>query len=560
MADTNKVLDIVIIGAGVGGLTAAIMLQNSNYHNYTIYEMASDIGGTWHQNDYPGCACDIPAHWYSAVSQSIPTQNWSCLFASRGEIKQYWKRLAQKHNVESHIKFNTEFVSAVWNEKEQHYTLKLRDSKTKESREVKAKLVMSAVGVFNHPRWPDIPGREEFQGKLLHAQMWDYNVELSGKRVGLIGNGCAGSQILPVISEDSSTTVVNFCRTPSWYIPRPQMQVSPVIQWIFRHVPFALKSLRYTLAGACELLYHHYKDNFLSNAARKLVEKAMLSRMRSLAPAKYHKYLTPNYPFGCKRVVFDPGYLGVLGRPNVDMEWDPIARITPHGIQTKSGKEHHLDVIAFATGFDISSSMTLDVTGTNGVRLQEYYDKEGGPTGFMGTTTPGFPNWITIFGPNSATGHASVIYMEELQINYILKLFKPVLEGKAGSIVPRADSTRKFNNWLQYNLKGHVWPSCHSWYRHDGSGKITSLWPGGNTHLWWSLRKPNWNDYEVLGAKNWVRKQRIFEVVASILRWGLLAAGAGALVLVKTGRWDEFVGVHGETIKDLFESLRARLL
>ncbi|CAE6423696.1 unnamed protein product [Rhizoctonia solani] len=556
MADTNKALDIVIIGAGVGGITAAISLQNNNYYDYTIYDMASDMGGTWHQNDYPGCACDIPAHWYSLSID--PNPNWSSLFAPRDEIKQYWKHLARKHNVEKHIEFNTEFVSAVWNEKQQYYTLKLRDSKTKESREVKAKLVIAAVGIFNHPRWPDIPGREVFQGKLLHAQMWNYNVGLSGKRVGLIGNGCAGSQILPVISEDGSTSVVNFCRTPSWYIPRPQMQVSPVIQWIFRHVPFALKSLRYTLAGSCELLYHHYQNNFLSNMARKLVEKAMVYRMKSLAPAKYHKNLTPNYPFGCKRVVFDPGYLEALSRPNVDLEWDPITRITPTGIQTKSGKEHELDVIAFATGFDISSSMTLDVTGTNGMRLQEYYDSEGGPTGFMGTTAPGFPNWVTLFGPNSATGHASVIYMEELQMNYIIKLFKPVLEGKASSIAPRADSTRKFNDWLQSNLKGHVWPSCNSWYRQNG--KITSLWPGGNIHCWWSFRKPNWKHYEIAGANNWAWRQRVFEFVASVLQVGLLAAGAGALALVKTGRWDDFVAVHGETIKDLVESLRGKLL
>lgn len=520
--------------------------------------MASDTGGTWHQNDYPGCACDIPAHWYSLSID--PNPDWSYLFASRGEIKEYWSHLAQKHNIGPHIQFNTELVSAVWNEKQQHYALRLRDSKTKEFREVKAKLVISAIGVFHKPRWPDIPGKDEFQGKLLHAQMWDYNVGLSGKRVGLIGNGCAGSQILPVISEDSTTTVVNFCRTPSWYIPRPQMQVSPVIQWMFRYVPFALKSLRYTLAGTCELLYQHYKNNFISNTARKLVEKVMLYRMRSLAPAKYHKNLSPNYSFGCKRVVFDPGYLEALGRSNVDMEWDPITRITLNGIQTKSGKEHQLDVIAFATGFDISSSMTLDVTGTNGVRLQDYYDKEGGPTGYMGTGIPGFPNWVTILGPNSATGHASVIYMEEIQMNYVLKLFKPVLSGKVGSIVPRADSTRKFNGWVQYNLKGHVWPGCHSWYRQDGGGKITGLWPGGNVHAWWSFRKPNWRDYEVVGAKNWARKQQFFEFVASVLQLGVLVAGAGALALVKTGQWDDFVAVHGETVKGLFESLRAKLL
>ncbi|KAJ1308236.1 hypothetical protein OPQ81_003951 [Rhizoctonia solani] len=496
--------------------------------------MASDLGGTWHQNEYPGCACDLPAHWYSLSID--PNPDWSVLFAGRQEIKKYWKHLAQKHNLSSHIKFNTEFLSAVWNEKDQNYTLRLRDSGTKESREVKAKLVISAIGVFKHPHWPDIPGIDTFQGKLLHAQRWDHSVGLGGKRVGLIGNGCAGSQILPVISEDGSTTVVNFCRTPSWYIPRPQMRVSPVVQWVFRHVPFALKSVRYLIAGG-----------------------AMLYRMRSLAPPEYHKQLTPNYPFGCKRVIFDPGYLGALSRPNVDMEWDPIATITPNGIETKSGKRHRLDVIAFATGFDVISSMTPDVTGVNGLRLKDYYEKEGGPTGYMGTTIPGFPNWVTILGPNTVTGHSSVLYLEELQMSYVLKLFKPVIQGKVGSIVPRAESTRKFNDWVQYNLKGHVWPSCHSWYRKAGGGKVIAMWPGGSAYLWWSLRKPNWKDYEVVGAKNWARKRQVIEFVASVVQVGLLAAGASALALVGTGRWGDFVTVHGEGARSLFESLRALL-
>ncbi|CAE6447249.1 unnamed protein product [Rhizoctonia solani] len=559
MADTDKVHNVIIIGAGVGGLTAAIKMQvDMGLYDYTIYERASELGGTWWQNDYPGCACDIPIHWYSLSID--PNPNWSCLFASRREIYEYWKHLARKHNIESRIKYNTEFLSAEWNEKKQYYTIKLEDSRTKERREIKAKLVISAIGVFVNPLWPDIPGRESFQGKILHAQMWDHSVKLEGKRVGLIGSGCAGSQILPPISENSSTSVVNFCRTPNWYIPRPQARVPPVIQWIFAHVPFVLKSLRYTLAASCELLYHHYQGNFISVAARKVVEKLMLRRMRSITPAKYHKQLTPNYPFGCKRVVFDPGYFEALNRPNVELESDPITKITPTGIETKSGKEHKLDVIAFATGFDIAGSMTLDVTGINGQTLRDYYEKENGPTGYMGTTIPGFPNWITIFGPNSATGHSSVIYMEEIQMNYAMQLFKPVLEGKISSVVPRADSTQKFNQWLQYSLKDHVWPSCHSWYRKGLDGKISSLWPGGNIHIWWSFRKPNWKDYEVVGAKNWIRKQRIYEVVTSLLQLVLLTAGAGALALVKTGQWDYFVAAHGGSFEHLIESLRAQLL
>lgn len=559
MSKTKESTNIAIIGAGIGGLTAAITLQDKlGLYDYTVFDLASDIGGTWRQNSYPGCACDVPAHWYSLSTD--PNPNWTHVFAPRQEIFTYWKGLAKKHNLGPRIKFNTEFVSAVWNENEQNYTLNLRDVKTQELRQVTAKVVISAVGVFHHPRWPDIPGRELFQGDTLHAQMWDHSVNLSGKRVALIGNGCAGSQILPVISEDSSTTVINFCRTPSWYAPRPQAQVPEWLRWTFQRVPFALRAFRYLIAGGTEVAYFHFKRGPISDYFRARLEKALINYMKRTAPEKYHERLTPNYPLGCKRVVADPDYLISLNRPNVDLEWDPIAEITSNGIKTKSGKENQFDVICFATGFDIEGSLALDVKGINGQSLQEYYDLEGGPTGYMGTTIPGFPNWITLFGPNTATGHASVIYGEELQVNYALKLLKPVIQGKISSFVPRNESTRAWNIWLQSGLKHHVWPSCFSWYRAAGpDGKIIALWPGSNTHMWWWFRKPTWKHFEMVGGEGWLIRQRILEVLGITFQIGVLAAGVGALTLMKMGKWEDFVEMHRPVVEQALASCRALL-
>ncbi|KAF8709022.1 hypothetical protein RHS03_03348, partial [Rhizoctonia solani] len=419
---------------------------------------------------------------------SEPNPDWSRSFAPREEIYQYWKGLVNKHSIEPHIKFNTEFVSAAWNEKDKSYTMRLRDVKTHQVKEVRAKIVISAVGYFNHPRWPDVPGRETFEGDLLHAQMWDHSVPLSGKRVALIGNGCSGAQILPVISEDSSTKVTNFCRTPSWFVPR-----------------------------------------------------YMTEYIKSVAPAQYHQYLIPNYEVGCKRVVWDPGYLKSLHRPNVEMEWDPIAKILPDGIETVSGRKHQFDVIAFATGFDISQSLVFDLTGTNGQRLQEYYDREGGPTGYLGTTIPGFPNWFTVLGPNTVTGHSSVIFAEELQMDYIIQLLRPILAGDVKGLMPRADSTRAWNKWAQSKLGNHVWSNCVSWYRVDGkNGKNFTIWPGGNLHMWWSLRKPDWKDFEVIGDNSWLLKRRILDIISSVAQVGVISASIAALVLAKTGNWDAF--------------------
>ncbi|KAG8740833.1 hypothetical protein FRC11_015108 [Ceratobasidium sp. 423] len=478
------------------------------------------------------------------------------MYAPHDEIHQYWKGVAEKHNIEPHIKFNNEFLSAVWDEREQNYTLRLRNVLTNEVGEIRAKVVISAVGTFHYPRWPAVPGRESFKGEILHAQMWDHAVSLAGKRVALIGNGCAGSQILPAISQDSSTMVTNFCRTPSWYAPRRQKPVPVWAKWAFRNVPLALRGFRLYLAARSEMFYQHLKLGPLASHFRKRAEKVslfesvssitslripqgMADYITSVAPAKYHKYLIPSYDVGCKRIIMDPGYLKALNRPNVDMEWDPILEIVSDGIITKSGHKHQVDVIAFATGFDIASSVTPDVTGVKGQRLEDYYRQEGGPTGYMGTTIPGFPNWVTILGPNTGTGHASVIFAEELQMNYISGLLKPVLQGKVKSFVPRTELTRSWNKWVQSCLNKHVWSGCASWYRADGpNAKIFALWPGGNIHMWWSFRKPNWTHFEMVGEDSWLLKRRVLEAIGTLLRLGFVTAGFGALILTKPDQWN----------------------
>ncbi|CUA72834.1 hypothetical protein RSOLAG22IIIB_10339 [Rhizoctonia solani] len=543
----------------IGGITAAISLQEKlNMYDYTIFELASDIGGTWRQNTYPGCACDVPAHWYSLSTD--PNPDWSHMYAPHDEIHRYWKGVAKRHNIETHIKFNNEFLSAVWDGKEQNYAICFRDVQTHEVFEVKAKIVISAVGTFHYPRWPAVPGRESFQGEILHAQMWNHGISLAGKRVALIGNGCAGSQILPVISEESTTTVTNFCRTPSWYAPRRQKPVPVWVKWVFRNVPFALKGFRLFLATRSEMFYQHLKLGPFASYFRKLAEKDMADYIRNVAPAKYHKYLIPNYDVGCKRIIMDPGYLQALGRSNVDMEWDPILEIVSDGIVTKSGRKHQVDVIAFATGFDIASSVTLDVTGTEGQRLEEYYRQEGGPTGYMGTTIPKFPNWITIYGPNIGTGHASVIFAEELQMNYVSELLKPVLQGKVKSFVPRNEPTRSWNKWVQSCLNSHVWSGCASWYRADGpDAKIFALWPGGNIHMWWSFRKPNWKHFEMVGGENWLLKRRALDSISALLRVGLVVVGIGALTLTELGQSNALAILSQKTLQKGAESVRGLL-
>ncbi|KAG8737052.1 hypothetical protein FRC10_008648 [Ceratobasidium sp. 414] len=461
MTKLETPVNVAIIGAGIGGLTAAISLQKSlGLHNYTIYERGTDVGGTWR------VAPAIYLRTGTGKPRLVLSGYWEWIWASRNEIQAYWKRLSIKHVVEPHIEYGSEMVSAVWDEGNKHYTLEIRDVKTQVTRQVVAQVVISATGVFNLPRWPDIPGRESFRGEVLHAEHWDHSVNLSGKRVAVIGNGCSAcvvrlpsgtshsSQLIPEISKDSSVQVINFCRTASWYLPRPQTHVPHSVRWIFRNVPFVLKAFRWTLAGTAELLYHNMKRNPFSNLIHILFEKGAISYMKAMAPAKYHKDMIPNYR--CKRVIFDPGYLSSLHRPNVDLEWDNITEIIPEGIVTKSGKKMAFDVLCFATGFDIENSLTLNVTGVNNQKLEEYYKREGGPTGYMGTTVPGFPNWVTIFGPNTTTGHASVIFAEEMQRSSSSLFCKEKLRALRHELKQRDPGTIGCNSSFRNIISGLV--------------------------------------------------------------------------------------------------------
>ncbi|KAF8604479.1 FAD/NAD(P)-binding domain-containing protein [Ceratobasidium sp. AG-I] len=533
----------------VGGITTAITLQKQlGFYDYTIYEMASAVGGTWLENTYPGCACDVPTHWYSLSSE--PNPDWSAMFSGQAEIRTYWENLAEKHNVGPHIEFYSEVLSAVWDEQSQVYTITIRDTRSKATREVKAQIVVSAVGVFHKPKWPDIPGRESFKGVSMHARMWDQRVDFSGKKVAVIGNGCSATQIVPVLSEDSTTNLVNFCRTPSWFRPRPQVNFSDRTKWIFRNVPLCGKLFRWAIATQMEISYIDMKVGLLTTPFRQRSEQASIKLVKELAPEKYHKNLIPDYPMGCKRIVVDPDYLKSLQRPNLDLEWDPIAEVTETGIVVKSGKTYDFDIICYATGFDVAGSSSMDVRGVGGKSMLDYYKEEGGPTAYMGTTTPGFPNWFSLMGPNTVTGHASVIYSEEIQINYAMQLIEPVLRGKAKSFVPKVDATRAYNEFIQDELKRTVWTGCISWY-HAGNtrqGKLTANWPGTLTYMWWMLRKPIWADYETIGGESWVRRRRYLSALKTAFELLVAGAGLGALVLIKTGRWESVRRLVAENV------------
>ncbi|KAH8077893.1 hypothetical protein BXZ70DRAFT_1053127 [Cristinia sonorae] len=521
---------VIIIGGGVGGIMTAIALKTKlGFHNFTLYEQSDDLGGTWNLNTYPGCASDISTHWYSFSGDVDP--DWTSTHLLQPELKKYWKGLCVKYDINKHVCVNTSVVAAEWDNKRQLYRVEVLDVLSGEKRTDYANAVVSAIGVLNIPHLSeDLKGvRETFKGKHFHSARWDHTVDLRNKRVAVIGNGCSAAQFVPIITEDPTTEVLSFARTPGWILPTDWGR-KPVSWWkrmIFKYVPFTLRLNRWSLLAMHESFYmfliygkhNSFLREFFMNDLRKNIQKC--------APEKYHDVLTPKYPFGCKRFIVDTGYLAALHRPNNDLTFDGIAEITEKGILTKKGQHHDFDVIIEATGF-VVDEYPIVIRGVDGTSIQDYHREQGGPTAYRGTTTPNFPNFFMLFGPNTTTTHGSVIFTHEVQINYTMQLLEPVLKKQASSFEVTREASDAWNAHVQKYHSTSVWTACQSWYRVGGTGKNVSIWPGSLTDQWYQLRTPVWSDYKATGAYEWENNRRLRVVKEMAQVGGLFAVLAVA--------------------------------
>ncbi|EPQ58318.1 FAD/NAD P-binding domain-containing protein [Gloeophyllum trabeum ATCC 11539] len=506
----------------IAGISTAIALQERlRYASFTIYERAGDVGGTWRDNTYPGCGSDVPGHAYSLSTELNPS--WSSYLVSQPEIRAYWEALFHKHNLGRKTLFNHDITTLQWDQGEQLWRLTAVDRFNNTEKEVEAHIVVSAIGGFMYPLFPDIPGQESFKGLTWHSARWRHDIDLKGKRVGVIGNGCSAAQLIPKVSEDPTVEVINFCRTQQWYSPRIQYTYPPWARWIFSHTPLATRLYRIWLMVKVSLL-----SVLVATVYLILWFQVFSSYMKKTAPEEYHKYLIPSFPPGCKRIIIDPGFLESLHRPNVSMVWDGIERIEESGIKLRTGEQVSLDVIVFATGYGLNPK--LPMSGKNKLNLQDFFASQGGPTSYMGTCAPGFPNLYTLLGPNVATGHSSVIFSEEVQIQWVLQLIKPVIDGAVKSLEVSQEAFHEYNAWLQERLKNSVWTECHSYYRSDRrEGKVVANFPGPMSLFWWILRKPRWNHFVLVGGESWIRQQ------SRARRIRLLGIFVGFLALVCTG-------------------------
>ncbi|KAJ7494237.1 hypothetical protein B0H11DRAFT_929851 [Mycena galericulata] len=495
---------IVIIGAGVGGMTMAIELKRNGFSNFTIIEKASEVGGTWRDNTYPGCSSDIAIHLYSLSTDLKP--DWTHSHASQPEIQDYWLQIAHKHDLYPKIIFNRKVISAKWDMRSQTYEIISEDLEGNQV-SLTATILISAIGLLQIPKFPDIPGISKFRGDSFHSARWDNSVSLRGKRVAVIGSGASATQLVPLISEDPTVQITQYRRSRSWILPPVRHEYSAIQKWLLGHVPFYLRAYRNFHFIWSELLY----VAIFGNCTNPYVERIVKAYMTKAAPIEYVDQVIPSHPnhkVGCKRVTYDTNYLSSLARPNLALAWDPIQSISEGGIRSMEGLTS-FDVIIYATGY-VTDGYPIDIKGSEEQSVAEYYEAEGGPTAYLGTTLPGFPNFFTIAGANIGTGHTSFLFAEEVQVGYILQMIEPVIAGDISSFEVTAEATNDYNRNIQARLKGFIWSKCSSWYRTGDNGKIHTLFPGPMTLFWWWMRRPNWTHYKVLVVGKWKPKSPVY--------------------------------------------------
>lgn len=486
MSTSTPEIPIAIVGAGFGGICAAIRLKQAGIDSFTLFERTAEFGGTWRDNTYPGAACDVPSHVYSLSFAQSP--DWSRVFASSGEIWRYMLDLVERWDLRRHLRPNTAIVGAVFDEAQGSWTLEASDGST-----FRARAVFAAVGGLVDPSLPDIEGLDRFEGPLFHTARWDHGCSLAGKRVAVIGTGASAVQVVPALAPEVDRLSV-FQRTPAWVIPKLDGEYSERAKWIFRHVPLALRSSRLLLYWMTELFGPVvYLDLPALNA---LGQRVSLRHLRAqVSDPELRQRLTPQFHFGCKRVLVSNDYWASFERDNVDLVTDPIRRIAPRGVETADGRLHEVDVIVLATGFSVSlTSPPFPVIGRGGRTLEAAWS--GGAVAYKGVVISGFPNWFVLMGPNTGPGHTSVLVYTEAQVTYALQAISRLRAG-ARWLDLRQEVQDRYNRSLAARMPYMSWSSgCQSWYLSD-DGSNHSLYPGPAWEYVLRARKLRIREFEV---------------------------------------------------------------
>ncbi|KAI4853485.1 FAD/NAD(P)-binding domain-containing protein [Aureobasidium sp. EXF-8845] len=511
LVENQRPLKVIVIGAGYSGIYHGIRIpERIRNCELVIYEKNAGVGGTWYENRYPGCACDIPSHSYQYSFN--PNPKWSSLYAPAQEIQAYLESTAKKYSVDRFIKLQHEIISCTFDQGRGKWLVKVRGPDGQIFAD-DSDVLISARGGLNDIAWPQIKGLKTFQGELMHSASWNDDYDFKFKRVGVIGSGSSAIQIIPKLQQVTGTQLACFIRSRTWISPPfGELQQEPSSDFP-TGIVFS-ESQRNRFQADPEHLHAYRMDIERSgNATHALT--IMGTRMQTGAQARfeqsmkarlakrpeYYDMIKPSFAPGCRRLTPGPGFLEALVEDNVGFINTPIIRAEPRGIVTADGNLHEIDVLVCATGFNTGAPPPFEVLGSGGSSLGEHWTRQGRPATYMSLATHGFPNFYMMLGPNGAVGTGSLTTMIESTADYIIKCIRKQQKENIKSMVIKASRVQDFSRLVDHYFKKTVFmDDCKSWYRKGD--KITGLWPGSALHCMEALRSPRWEDfdYEYLGG------------------------------------------------------------
>jgi len=474
-----------IVGSGFAGIGCGIRLKQAGITDFVILERADDVGGTWRDNTYPGCACDVPSHLYSFSFE--PNPRWSRTFSPQPEIWDYLRHCSTKYGIDPHVRFNHTVTEAAWDEDEQVWQIETDHGS------LSADFFVSGVGALSDPKLPDIRGIETFEGRMFHSAQWDHDYDLTGKRVAVIGTGASSIQFVPRIQPLVGQMHV-FQRTAPWIVPQRDRELTRFEKAVYKLFPPAQLAMRAAIYWLRELIVLGFMHPHEGGVNEKVARRHLRSQVKD---PELRKKLTPNYRMGCKRVLISDSYYPALQQPNVDVVTESIAEVKPRSIVTADGTEREIDALILGTGFYVTDMPVANyVRGRGGKTMADLW--KGSPQAYLGTTVHGFPNMFFLVGPNTGLGHNSIVFMIESQLNYMLDCLEHMRQRGVDVFEVREQVQDAFNDRIQKRLEGTVWNSggCASWYL-DENGKNTTIWPGFTWPFRQDTRHFNPGDYEL---------------------------------------------------------------
>ncbi len=476
--------DIAIVGSGFSGLAMASRLKRSGRTDFVILERGCDVGGTWRENTYPGCRCDVPSHVYSF--SFAPNPDWSSTFSPQPEIQAYLRHTAAAEGLIDHVRFGCEVESARWDADAGVWRLDTSAG------ELTARVLIAGAGPLHEPKLPDVPGLRDFEGTLFHSATWNHDHDLAGERVAVIGTGASAIQFVPQIQPEVASLHL-YQRTAPWVMPRRQRRFTRVERTLYRRFPSLQRAMRNAIYAAREAIAIPMLRVALAPALRAVGRGHLRRQVRD---PQLRARLTPDYLPGCKRILVANDYLPSLEQRNVEVLSAGLAEVRGRTVVGSDGSEREVDTIILATGFHVLDMPIADrIADGQGRSLADRWN--GSPQAHRGSMVAGFPNFFLLLGPNTGLGHNSVVYMAEAQAGWVLKALEHMDRGEIEAVEVTERAQRAWNDAIQRRMPGTVWleGGCASWYL-DANGLNTSLWPDFSFRFAQAMRRFNADELE----------------------------------------------------------------